>query len=215
MSLQKNLSYVKINVKGYDEMNSKSPNNKRVASKKPKVAIEKNIPSKNYIYALLILIGGIVLALYIFEWINVKNEEKLMTSYLISSNTINSSIEDFNSLNQILKETSSSYFIYFGYTGDEDVYEFEKELKRVIDNYKLSDNFYYFDLTKVKEENTNYLNNIKNTLNIKSIEKVPAIIYVHKGKIVDANILDGVNGTMLKVADLEKLLDIYDYELVK
>lgn len=196
-------------------MNSKSQNNKRVASKKPKVAIEKNIPSKNYIYALLILIGGIVLALYIFEWINVKNEEKLMTSYLISSNTINSSIEDFNSLNQILKETSSSYFIYFGYTGDEDVYEFEKELKRVIDNYKLSDNFYYFDLTKVKEENTNYLNNIKNTLNIKSIEKVPAIIYVHKGKIVDANILDGVNGTMLKVADLEKLLDIYDYELVK
>lgn len=215
MSLQKILSYVKINVKGYDEMNSKSQSSKKVAQKKPKIAIEKNIPSKNYIYAILILIGGIVLALYIFEWINIKNEEKLMTSYLISSNTINSSIEDFNSLSQILKETSSSYFIYFGYTGDEGVYEFEKELKRVIDNYKLSDNFYYFDLSKVKEENENYLNDIKKTLNIISIEKVPAIIYVHKGKIVDANILDGVNGTMLKVADLENLLDIYEYELVK
>ena len=128
MSLQKFLSYVKINVKGYDEMNSKSQNNNKiVASKKSKVVMEKNIPSKNYIYALLILIGGIVLALYIFEWINVKTEEKLMTSYLISSNTINSSIEDFNSLSQILKETSSSYFIYFGYTGDEDVYEFETD----------------------------------------------------------------------------------------
>ena len=215
ISLQKKISYDRINVEGYDDMNSKSNGSKKVVQKKPKVAIEKNVPTKNYLYALLILIGGIVLALYIFEWINVKNEEKLMTSYLISSNTINSSIEDFNSLSQILKETSSSYFIYFGYTGDEDVYEFEKELKRVIDNYKLSDNFYYFDLTKIKEENQNYLNDIKKTLNIKSIEKVPAIIYVHNGKISDSSILDGVNGTMLKISDLENLLDIYEYELVK
>lgn len=194
-----------------------SPNvKKKVAQSKPKstVAKNKNIPSKNYIYALLILIGGIVLVLYIFEWINVKNEEKLMNSYLITSNTINSKIEDFDSLNQILKETSSSYFIYLSHTGNEDIYKFEKELKRIIDNYNLSDNFYYMDLTKLKENNENYLNEVNNKLNIR-LEQIPALIYVKNGKIEENNILDGINGTMLKVSDIENLLDIYEYEIIK
>jgi len=193
-----------------------SPNvKKKVAGSKPKSAVvNRKVPSKNYLYALLILIGGIILVLYIFEWINVKNEEKLMNSYLITSNTINSKIEDFDSLNQTLKETSSSYFIYLSYTGDESIYKFEKELKRIIDNYNLSDSFYYMDLTKIKENNENYLNKVKQELNI-SLEKVPALIYVKDGKIENANILDGVNGTMLKVADIENLLDIYEYELIK
>ena len=184
-------------------------------SPKAKTIKNNKIPSKNYVYALLILIGGIILALYIFEWINVKKEEKLMNSYLISSNTINSSIKDFDSLSQILKETSTSYFIYFGYREDEEVYNFEKELKRVIDNYNLSDNFYYMDLTEIKKNNENYLNEIKTRLNIKEIERVPAIIYVHKGKIESSNILDGIGDSALKISDLENLLDIYEYEKVK
>lgn len=193
-----------------------SPKSK-VAKSKPKSASikQKKIPSKNYIYALLILVGGIVLTLYIFEWVNVKKEEKLMNSYLITSNTIDSTIKDFDSLNQILKETSSSYFIYLSYTGDEDVYNFEKELKRIIDNYNLSDNFYYMDLTDIKENNKNYMNEIKNKLEINDIERVPALIYVHKGKIEKSNILDGINNTMLKISDIENLLDIYEYEIVK
>jgi len=194
-------------------MNPKS----KVAKSKPKSASikQKKIPSKNYIYALLILVGGIVLTLYIFEWVNVKKEEKLMNSYLITSNTIDSTIKDFDSLNQILKETSSSYFIYLSYTNDEDVYNFEKELKRIIDNYNLSDNFYYMDLTDIKENNKNYMNEIKNKLEINDIERVPALIYVHKGKIEKSNILDGINNTMLKISDIENLLDIYEYEIVK
>ena len=95
----------------------------KVSQSKPKSRNinNKKIPSKNYLYALLILIGGIIIVLYIFEWINVKNEEKLMNSYLLTSNTINSKIEDFDSLKQILKETSSSYFIYLSYTGEEEI----------------------------------------------------------------------------------------------
>lgn len=195
-------------MKGYDYMSQK----KNTKSKSSKT---RNIPLKNYIYAFLVLLGGILLILYIFEWINVKKEEKLMNSYLITSNTINSKIEDFDSLKQILNETSSSYFLYLSYTGNEDVYNFEKELKRVIDNYDLSDSFYYMDLTKIKESNENYIETIKSELNISDLEKVPAIIYVKNGKIENATILDGIKETMLKVADLENLLDIYDYELVK
>jgi len=175
----------------------------------------KKIPSKNYLYAILILLGGIILSLYIFEWISVKKEERLMTSYLIRSNTINSSIEDLNSLPQILTETSSSYFIYLSYTGSEDIYDFEKELKRVIDNYNLSDSFYYVNLTKIKEENKNYISDINKKLKINSLDNVPAIIYVRNGKIENSNVLDGINDTRLKIADLENLLDIYEFETVK
>ena len=57
--------------------------------------------------------------------------------------------------------------------------------------------------------------NIRLKLNIKNIEKIPAIIYVHNGEIIETNILDGVNETMLKVQDIENLLDVYDYELIK
>lgn len=193
-----------------------SPKSK-VAKSKPKRASlkSKKVPTKNYLYALFILVGGILLVWYIFEWINVKNEEKLMTSYLISSNTINSSIQDFDSLNQILKETSTSYFIYLGYTGDEDVYNFEKELKRIIDSYDLNDNFYYMDITEIKKDNENYLEEIKSKLNLKELDRVPAIIYVNDGKVENANILDGINNTMIKIADVETLLDVYEYELVK
>ena len=56
---------------------------------------DRYVSPKNYFYAFLILIGGILLALYVFEWYQVKKEEKLMTSYLISSNTIESNIKDF------------------------------------------------------------------------------------------------------------------------
>lgn len=191
---------------------------KKVATKsssKKSTKNERYINPKNYLYAILILAGGILLALYLFEWYQVKREEKLMTSYLISSNTIKSSVNDMDSLNQIRQEAPSSYFIYIGYTGNEDVYNFEKDLKRVIDKYNLNDIFYYVDLTKLKEKNNNYLDEIKNKLEIKEIEKIPAIIYVKDGKITDSNILDGVNETILKIEDFEQLLDLYEFETIK
>ena len=76
---------------------------------------------------------------------------------MISSKTIESSIKDIDSLVQILEEAPSSYFIYFSYTEDENIYKYEKELKRVIDKYKLNDSFYYVDVTSMKKENENYI----------------------------------------------------------
>jgi len=214
ISLQRKIRCDKIDMKGYDIMNPKKKNATK-SSRKKNNKNERYINPKNYIYALFILVGGILLVLYLFEWYQVKQEEKLMTSYLISSNTIESSVSDLDSLNQIRQEAPSSYFIYIGYTGDEDVYKFEKELKRVIDKYKLNDEFYYLDLTKLKEKNENYLEEVNNKLEIKELEKVPAIIYVKDGKILNSNILDGVKDTILKIEDLEQLLDVYEFETVK
>jgi len=199
-------------------MNSKKQDSTKTISGSTKKKVTKSsnyVSPKNYLYAFLILVGGIILTLYIFEWYQVKKEEKLMTSYLISSKTIESSIEDLDSLNQIRQEAPTSYFIYISYTGDENVYDFEKELKRVIDKYKLNDIFYYVDLTSDKQNNEDYLEKIKNKLDLKDLKNIPVIIYVHEGKILDSNVLDGINDTLLKVEDLEKLLDIYEFEAVK
>lgn len=193
-------------------------NKKNVATKNIKSSNDKNqkyISPKNYIYALLILIGGILIALYFFEWYQVKQEEKLMSSYLITSNTIESNIKDLESLSQITQEAPSSYFIYIGYTGSEEVYNLEKELKRVIDKFKLNDEFYYLDVTELKNNNDKYLEEINNNLGIDTLERVPAIIYVKEGKILENDILDGVKDTLLKASDLEQLLDIYEFEIVK
>ena len=115
----KNLTDDKILMKGLVLMT-----NKKVAvSKKKSSSIRKEnttiVNPRNYLYALLILVGGILIVWYAFSWYQVKREEKLMDSYLISTNTISSNITDINSLTQVIQESPSSYFIYIGYRGVE------------------------------------------------------------------------------------------------
>lgn len=176
-------------------------------------AIEKKINPQNYFYAVLILVGGILLTLLIFKWYNTKKEEKLMISYLVSTNTIESSISDLNSLDLIKQESPSSYFIYLGFTKDEDVYNLERELKELIDDYKLNDIFYYVDLTEYREKDEEYLDIIKEKLDIEDLKQVPAIIFIENGQVEE--ILDGVKNTSLKIDDVKKLLDVYGFEAVK
>lgn len=183
------------------------------SSKENNVVNEKYINPKNYLYALLILCGGILLALYIFEWYNVKKEKELSTSYLVKTSTVESSIDDLNSLNQIRQEAPSDYFIFLSYTKDEQVYNLEKDLKTIIDKYKLNDIFYYVDLTELKEKEDNYLEKVKESLDLESLDKLPAIIYVKEGKVID--ILDGIKDTSLNSNHFQKLLDDYEFETIK
>ncbi len=176
-------------------------------------AREKKINPQNYFYAFLILVGGILLTLLIFKWYNTKKEEKLMISYLVSTNTIESSISDLNSLDLIKQESPSSYFIYLGFTKDEEVYNLERELKELIDDYKLNDIFYYVDLTEYREKDKEYLDIIKEKLDIEDLKQVPAIIFIENGQVEE--ILDGVKNTSLKIDDVKKLLDVYGFEAVK
>ncbi len=198
---------------------------KTVASKVPPKVVKKEIPKENpkeiaikpqnYLYSLLILVGAILITIYLFSWYNVKKEEELKTSYLITTNTIESDIKDLDSLSQILEEAPSSYFVYLSYTEDEDVYNLEKEIKRLIDTYKLNDIFYYVNLTELKKNNNHYLDVVEEKLDIKEINSIPAVIYVQNGEIIENNILDGVKDTKFKASDLEQLLDIYEFEKVK
>ena len=189
---------------------TKSSEEKKVVKVSAK---ERYINPRNYLYAALMLVGGILLVFLIFNWYNSKKEEQLLVSYLISSNTIESSIDDLDSISLIKQEAPSSYFIYMSYTKDETIYNFEKDLKKLIDKYKLNDIFYYVDLTKLKENNDNYLNLIKESLGLKELSKLPALVYVKDGEVKE--VLDGVKNTLLKVTDVEQLLDIYEFQTIK
>ncbi len=192
-----------------------SPKKKAVTKKVSSKKETKNVGFKNYLYAFLILVGGIAFIFLSFKWYQLKTEEKLMKSYLITSNTVVTTISDLDEFNHIMQESPASYFIYLSYTGDKNVYEMEKDLKIVIDKYNINDIFYYIDVTELKKNNQDYLNKIKETLNIPDLERVPAVVYVNEGEILNRNILDGVKGTNFKAEDLESLLEIYEYDTVK
>lgn len=194
-------------------MNKNATHATKSCPKKKSNKKDVKINVKNYFYAFIILFGSILLVVYIFSWYNVKKTEKLMTSYLVKSGTVESVISDLDSLNQLRQESPSSYFIYLSYTNDEYVYNFEKELKRVIDKYSINDIFYYVDLTSLKDKNEDYIKEINSKLNISALNDLPAIIYVRDGKILESNILDGIGSTKLKIEDFEHLLEIYEFEI--
>ena len=173
----------------------------------------KKVPLKNYLIALLVLIGGILLIVYIFEWYQVKETEKYMESYLLKSNTITNSIDDVNLYNQVIQEAPNDYFIIIGYSNDEQEYSFEKKLKVIIDDYELNDIVYYIDVTKLKEQD-NYLEIINNNLNV-SINNVPAIIFVKNRSINTDNIITKDENGNINLNDFEKILEIYEYEKQK
>ena len=167
------------------------------------------VPLKNYFLAIMIVAIVIFLVLYLFEWYKVKNLEKYGTSYLISSNTINLEIKDYEEIPLVLSETSNDYFIFINYLNVEETYKLEKELKDVIDEYNLKDIFYYINVTKLKEKK-DYLDNLNDALNLDNkIESVPTILYYHNNEL--AEVIANKND-IISADDLEDIIKKYEID---
>ena len=147
----------------------------------------KNQNTKNWLVKTFIIVGVLLFILYIYEWYVVKEQEKYINSYLIDSKTISLEMTEINEIDSVLSETGSYYFVYIGYTKDKNVYSLEKKLKPIIDDYDLHNNFYYINVTDIKEDNKNYIKDIASKLNIdsKDIKKVPVILYFKDGELGD------------------------------
>ena len=150
------------------------------------------ITKRNLLYILGTLIIIILLIWYFISWKNVKKEEKLMNSYLISSNTLSVEIKDLSETVQVLKESPSEYFVYISYTGDEKVYNFEKKFKNLIDNYNLKDEIYYLNFNNIKN-NDEFYNELNETFNTKLINKVPCILYFKNNELKEIIASDNYN----------------------
>lgn len=169
------------------------------------------LSQKNILIVALIVLALVLVVLYINTYRQNQEKEKLSTSYLIDSGTINLQITNLEEVSQILSEAPSEYFVLITYTGSEDTYELEEGLKTIIDEYQLNDLFYYVDVTSITSED-NYLTRINNAFDTDIIETIPVIIYYKDGEIIDT--VKRYDDNVINAADFQKLLDIYEYEVL-
>lgn len=165
--------------------------------------------SRNLLIVACIALALILLGVYIYKWKEVKNEEKLSKSYLLDTGTVSLEIKNLDEVEQILSESPTEYFVLISYTGNEDTYKLESGLKNIIDEYKLSDSFYYLNVENLIKED-NYLTRINDAFNTDVIKKVPIILYYKDGKIVD--ITSRADDNCINAGDFQKLLDTNDYK---
>ena len=158
---------------------------------------ERVVPVKNYIYLLIMIIVVVALTFLIFNINKNYQTKKLETSYLANYLTVVKTEE----LSNILSEPSSELFIFVTKTNDENVFNLETDLKKVIKKHDLRDNFILLDYTN--ESNVEELNKILKS----DIETIPAIIYIKNGEFIKS--IDSKE-SLLKSSDFEKMLDEYE-----
>ena len=154
----------------------------------------------------------ILLTLYGFAWYNVLRENRVSTSYLVKEKIISNEIQSLEEVSDVFSEAPNSYFIYISYTGSEEIYNMEKGLKKVINKYELNDKIYYLNVTTIKEQE-DYIDDINKALNLdkKKVKKVPTIVYIKDGEVVD--IITRSDDNIMNVGDFEKLLDVNNVEV--
>ena len=177
-------------------------------TKQVEVAKQK-VSRKRIVIILVIILAFILLGLYIYRWQQVKDEERLSTSYLLASGTVSLEIKNLDEVSQILSESPTEYFVLITYTGNEDAYDLETGIKPIIDDYKLSDSFYYLNIESIMDSD-NYLTRLNNAFNTDEISTVPIILYFKDGELIDTVTRDDDN--VINAGDFQKLLDIYEYE---
>lgn len=182
----------------------------KTKEEKKQVAEAKHRISQRNIYIIIgIVIVLAVVGFYFFRLQQTRNEEKLNSSYLISSGTVSLEIKNLDEVSQILLESPTEYFVLITYTGNEDTYNLEEGIKTIIDDYKLSDSFYYLNIESIMDSD-NYLTRLNSAFNTDKITTVPIILYFKDGELIDTVTRDDTN--IINAGDFQKLLDIYEYE---
>lgn len=178
--------------------------------KKKEIKGSRYIPRKNYVYALLIFVGIILLCWYILSWHDVKKQDRYSQSYLISTNTLALEITNIKEIPEVLKETPNEYFVLISYTGDKEIENLEKDLKKIIDNYGIKDATYYVNVTSHKED-TNLYNDLANSFKTNRIKNIPCILYYINGNIEDVIIS---RKDLFEAKDFEELLKKQNYDKI-
>ena len=168
---------------------------------------DKYIATKNYIYAFLFILAVVLICWYIFSWWNVKNTEKYLNSYLLSSNTLTLEIKDLKEAPTVLHDAPSTYFVFIGYTNDEEEHNLEVKLKDVIDKYRINSEIYYIDVTEEKKNN-NILDKLNEIFNTNKIINIPCILYYENTELTE---VIAKKDSLFEVKDFENLLKEQGY----
>ena len=168
---------------------------------------ERYIPLKNYVLAAVIVVVIIALTWYAFAWYKVFNENKVSSSYLVKEKVITKEITSLNEVSDVFSEAPNTYFVYVSYTGAEEVYNMEKDLKSLIVDYGLNDYIYYLNVTSIKDDK-DCLEQVNNALSLEEqkITSIPTIIYYNDNKVID--IVKREDDNIMNAGDFQKLLDV-------
>ena len=158
---------------------------------------------RNYIKLGLILVFTIVLAIIIKNLYTSYDNNKANRSY-ISKYVSSINCKD---LSNAMLELSGKNYLYLSYTGNKNIFELEKRIRKVLRQNDLEDNFIYVDCTNDVNED-NHVSNLKDLLIVGKKEiTLPAIIYFNDLKPIDY--IDSQNG-LIDSADFVQLLDQYE-----
>jgi len=139
--------------------------------------MKRKIPLKNYIILLGLILATIFLVFYLRSWYNTSKEyyqnNSIMSEYLseLKSDEINSYIID-----------DPDVVIYYASAKDATIKSFEKQFKKLMEEYEISDDIIYIDSSK--EENNNIISKL-NAISNKKMEElnIPNLIYIKEGKV--------------------------------
>ncbi len=169
---------------------------------------ERLIPIKNYF-----IVGGVVIAIvlltwYGLAWYKVSKEKDLQESYLMKENIISKEINELDEIEDVFSEVSDEYFVYVSYSGDEDIYNMEKDLAKIIKKYDIAEDFYYLNVTDIKDEDK-YIDKVNSALKLKDVKivSVPTIIYFKDGEVLKNGIIVRNDNKMMTANDFKILLD--------
>ena len=157
------------------------------------------VPKKNYLYLIIMFIMVVIITFSIVNIAKYYDEKKLENSYLNGYIT-EVTLEEVES---VLTEPSSEMFIIVTEVNNENVYNFEKKLKKIIKSRDIRDNIIY--IISKDDNDISELNKILNS----NINSVPGIIYYKNGEYVTS--IDGNDG-LIDAGEFEQLLDSYEVE---
>ena len=107
-----------------------------------------------------------------------KSNSSYLTKYVANG--------DYTDISSMLTEMSNEQYIYISYIGDKNIYNFEKDLKKVLKKYDLLDSIIMIDATDEVDSNglVESLNRMLK-VNTKQDIMLPAIIYYKNSEPVD------------------------------
>lgn len=152
----------------------------------------------NYVKLALVIFATVIIVIAACNLYRNNEMNKANTGY------ISKYVRSLNAseLDSAVKELGIDSFIYISYVGDKEIYNFEKDLRKVLKKYNLEDNFIYVD----------YSDNItgsdlKEKLELTKNIKLPAILYYKDNLPVDY--IDSSEG-LINSGNFEKMLNSYE-----
>lgn len=164
---------------------------------------EKN----NYIKLGIILVVTILLTIVsanIYRnYENNKSNKSYISKYVSSLQC--------SELSNAMTEMSNT-FLYISYTGNNNIYDLEKKLKKVIKEYDLEEKFIFVDCTN-EVDTDNHVESLKELISVGNNDlTLPAIVYFKDGNPVDY--IDSKDG-LISIGDFSKVLDRNEIEVSK